>query len=228
MNLAANIGWPRLRRAVFVLFLITNFAHTHLDSQMTPEGGELLDFIAFEQQHGSVLTYAQSYTDDENERVSYNGTLYTGIHLFKLDECKVMARVAVQDRYSGAIEHRSFGRVRLQQTGELADDTVYEYRFSLGELRSDAVHDLRAVPAQLDINTSIHCEEDRLCNLSWVQITAPHGKIVATRTVNGIQDIDSRVTSIVLPMASPELAAQAAKLFSVAIRACSVSNSAHE
>jgi hypothetical protein len=42
---------------------------------MTPEGGELLDFIASEQQRGSVLTYSQSYVDDQNERASYNGTL---------------------------------------------------------------------------------------------------------------------------------------------------------
>jgi hypothetical protein len=119
-----------VRRAVFVLFIIANLPSINVDAQMTPERGELLDFIATEQQRGSVLTYSQSYVDDENERVSYNGTLYAGIHLFKLDECKVMARVATQDRYSGAIEHRNFGRVHLEQTGELTDDTVYEYRFS--------------------------------------------------------------------------------------------------
>ena len=75
-----------VRRAVFVLFIIANLPSINVDAQMTPEGGELLDFIATEQQRGSVLTYSQSYVDDENERVSYNGTLYAGIHLFKLDE----------------------------------------------------------------------------------------------------------------------------------------------
>jgi hypothetical protein len=213
-----------VRHAVFVLVCVATIsAH----AQITPEGGNLLNFIASEQQHGSVLTYAQSYVDDENERVSYHGTLYAGIHLFKLDECKVMARVAVQDRYSGAIEHRSLGRVRLEQTGELSDDTVYEYRFSLSELRPDAVHALSAVPAQLNINTSVHCEEDRSCNLSWIQITAPNRKIAETKTVNGIQDVDSHATSIVLPMASSEVAAQAVKLFSAAIQSCTVDNSAH-
>jgi hypothetical protein len=53
---------------------------------------------------------------------------------------------------------------------------------------------------------------------------APHGAIAETRTVNGIQDKDSRVTSIVLPMMSPEIAANAAKLFSGAVRACSAGN----
>ena len=143
-----------VRRAVFVLFIIANLASRNVEAQMTPEGGELLDFIASEQQRGSVLTYSQSYVDDQNERASYNGTLYAGIHLFEIDECKVTARVAIEDRYSGAIEHRSLGRVHLEQTGELKDDTVYEYRFSLGELNANAVHALSAVPAQLNINTS--------------------------------------------------------------------------
>jgi hypothetical protein len=217
-----------VRRAVFALFIIANLPSKKVDAQMTPEGGELLNFIATEQQRGSVLTYAQSYVDDENERVSYNGTLYAGIHLFTLDKCKVTARVAIQDRYSGSIEHRSLGRVHLEQTGDLKDDTVYEYRFSLGELNADAVHALSAVPAQLNINTSVLCEEDRSCNLSWIQITAQNSKIAETRTVNGIQNVDSSAASIVLPMASSEVAAQAAKLFNVAIRACSVNTSAHK
>jgi hypothetical protein len=215
-----------VRRAVFVL-IIAKLSSVNAGAQMTPEGGALLNFIASEQQHGSVLTYSQSYVDDENERVSYNGTLYAGIHLFKLDECKVMARVTVQDRYSGAIEHKKLGRVRLEQTGELVDDSVYEYRFSLSELLPDAVHALGAVPGQLNINTSVRCEEDRSCKLSWIQVTAPNGEIAETRTVNGIQNLDSKASSVVLPMASLEAAAQAAKLFSLAIRACSVNSTAH-
>jgi hypothetical protein len=213
---------------MLVVFAIANLPRINAQAQMTPEGGELVDFIAAEQQRGSVLTYAQSYVDDENEKVSYKGTLYAGIHHFKLDECKVTVRVAIQDTYSGTIEHRNFGRLHLEQTGELRDDTVYEYRFGLGELGADAVHALSAVPAQLNIHTTVRCEEDRSCNLSWIQITAPNSGIAETRTVNGIQDIDSKAKAIVLPMASPETAGQAAKLFSVAIRACSVNSSAHK
>jgi hypothetical protein len=217
-----------VRRAVFVLSILVNLASKDVDAQMTPGAGDLLKFIAAEQQRGSVLTYSQSYVDDQNERVSYHGTLYAGIHLFEVDECKVTARVAIEDRYAGSIEHRSLGRVHLEQTGELKDDTVYEYRFSLGELDANAVHALSAVPGQLNINTSVHCEEDRACNLSWIQITAPKGEIAEIRTINGIQDVDARAKSIVLPMASSELADQAAKLFQVAILACSVSKTAHE
>jgi hypothetical protein len=215
-------------RAAFLVLLIANLPAINMDAQTTPEGGELLKFIASEQQRGSVLTYSQSYVDDQNERVSYSGTLYAGIHLFKLDECKVTARVALEDRYSGAIEHRSLGRVRLEQTGELKDDTVSEYRFNLGELSADGVRALRAVPAQLNINTRVQCEEDRSCTLAWIQITEPNRNIAETSTVNGIQDVDSRAASIVLPMASSEVANQAAKLFQAAIQACSVNNSAHE
>jgi hypothetical protein len=84
------------------------------------------------------------------------------------------------------------------------------------------------VPAQLNIHTTVRCEDDRSCNLSWIQIAPPNGGIAETRTVNGIQDLDSKAKAMVLPMASPETAGQAAKLFSVAIRACSVNASAHK
>jgi hypothetical protein len=226
MNSAmGNFVWARLRRALFVFLITAQVSRPNLYSQMSSEGGALLEFIASEQQHGSVLTYSQSYLDDEHERVYYTGTLYTGIQLFTLDGCNVTARVAVEDRFSGATEHRGgFGRVHTESTGFLTDDTVYDYRFSLGELSADGIHDLRAVPAQLNSNTSVRCEEDRSCNLSWLRIMAPNGAIAETRTVNGIQDKDSRVTSIVLPMMSPEIAANAAKLFSGAVRACSAGN----
>lgn len=218
-----------VRRAVFfVLFVFANLPAIRLDAQMTPASGELLDFMTSEQQRGSVLTYAQSYLDDQNERVSYKGTLYVGIPLFKIDGCKVMARVAVQDRFTGAIEHRNFGRIRLEQTGELTDDTVYEYRFNLGDLSAEALHALDAVPGQLNRSTSVHCEEDRSCNLSWIQITAANRKIAETRTVNGIQDLDSNAESIVLPMASSDVAARAAKSFNLAIQSCLVNNSSHK
>jgi hypothetical protein len=226
MNSAmGNLVRVRLRRAVFVFLIIIQVSRPNLYSQMSSEGGALSEFIASEQQHGSVLTYSQSYIDDQNERVSYTGTLYTGIQLFKLDGCKVMARITVEDRFSGAIDHKSgFGRVHAEVTGHLTDDTVYEYHFSLSELSADGIHDLLAMPAQLNVNTSVRCEEDRSCNLSWFRLMAPHGTIAETRTVNGIQDKDSRVTSIVLPMMSPEIAANAAKLFSGAVRACSAGN----
>jgi hypothetical protein len=211
-----------VRRAVCVFFIVADLSSINLGAQATPESGELLNFVASEQQRGSVLTYSQSYVDVQNERVSYQGTLYAGIPLFKIDDCKVTARVVVEDTYSGVIEHRSLGRVRLQQTGELKDDTVYEYRFNLGELSADGVQAVRAVPAQLNTNTRVQCEEDSSCTLSWIQITEPKHKIAEIRTVNGIQDVDSTAASIVLPMASSELAAQAARLFAVAIHSCSV------
>ncbi len=133
-----------VRRLALILVIMTR---SNLHAQMLPEGGALLEFIASEQQRFSVLTYAQSYLDDQHERVSYTGTLYEGIHSFKLSECEVVAQVAVQDRFSGAIEHRSgLGRVQYERTGELTDDTVYEYRFSLAKLDAGEITDPRARP----------------------------------------------------------------------------------
>jgi hypothetical protein len=216
-----------LGRVLFLLWLISNLSARPANSQVTPEEGDLLSFFASEQQRGSVLTYGQSYIDDQNERVSYAGTLYTGIKLFKLNDYRMSARVAVEDRYSGSIRRRDLGRVRFQPTGELTDDTVYEYDLNLADLSPDGVHDLRAVPAELNINTTFRCQEDLFCNLSWVQITATANNIAETRTVNGIQDLDKKTTSIVLPMTSQELAIQGIRLLSGAIRACSTNRSAH-
>ena len=217
-----------LGRAFYLLWLISNLSSRPANSQVTAEEGDLLSFFASEQQRGSVLTYRQSYIDDQKERVSYAGTLYTGIKLFKLDNCRMSARVAVEDRYSGSIRRRDWGRVRFQPTGELTDDTVYEYDLNLADLSSDGVHDLRAVPAELNINTTFRCQEDPFCNLYWVQITATANKVAETRTVNGIQDLDKKTKSIVLPIASQELAIQGTRLLSTAIRACSSNSSAHE
>jgi hypothetical protein len=220
-----NILSVQCRRAFFLVAILPFLLPPHVWSQVLPEGGALLDFVAAERQRGAVLTYAQSYIDDQHEKVSYTGTLYTGIHLFRLDGCEVVARVNVEDRYSGAILHKSgLGGVHIEQTGDLTDDTVYEYRFSLGRLNAGEIHDLRAIPAQFAGNTSFRCEEDQSCHLSWVRITSRDHEISETRTVDGIQDINSRVSSIALPMASPEIAANAAKLFAGAAQACAADN----
>jgi hypothetical protein len=228
MRFLSDHGRYGLGRTVILFSLISSLPARHADSQMTPEGGELLAFFASEQQRGSLLTYTQSYTDDRKERVSYGGTLYAGTRVFKLDECQMMARVAVEDRYSGTIGHRSFGGLHFEQTGQLTDDTVYEYHVNLGELSPDGVHAIRAVPADLDINTTFRCQEDRSCNLDWIQITSPVQNMGETRTVNDFQNLDLKVNSIALPMSSQEFAVQGAKLFGALVRACSTRNAVHE
>lgn len=215
----------QLRRLALILVIMSCLSRVDLQAQVLPEGGALLEFIASEQQRFSVLTYAQSYLDDEHERVSYTGTLYEGIHSFQLNECEVVAQVAVQDRFSGAIEHRSgLGRVRYERTGQLTDDTVYEYRFGLAKLNAGEITDSRARPVQFLSDTNFQCQEDRSCSLSWVRLRSRDPAISETRTVNGIQDIDTKVSSIVLPMASADFAANAVKVFSSAARACAAAN----
>jgi hypothetical protein len=227
MNSAmSNIVCLHLKRSVFILAVMTCLFPANLRSQVPPEAGSLLEFAATEQQRFSVLTYSQSYMDDQQEKVSYSGTLYIGIHSFKLNECGVVAHVAVQDRFSGAIAHKSgLGRVHYEQTGELTDDTVYEYRFSLDKLDADEITAFRARPAQFLGGTDFQCEEDRLCDLSWLRLISRDGEISETKAVNGIQDTDTKVSSIALPMASPDEAQNAAKLFSNAVRACAARSS---
>ena len=221
----SNLVCFQLRRVALILVLMTCLCRANLHAQVLPEGGVLLEFIASEQQHFSVLTYAQSYLDDQHERVSYGGTLYEGIHSFQLNECEVVAQVAVQDRYSGAIEHRSgLGRFHYERTGELTDDTVYEYRFSLAKLNAGEITDSRARPVQFLSDTNFQCQEERSCSLSWVRLRSRDAEISETRTVNGIQDMDTNVSSIVLPMASAGSAANAVKVFSSAARACAAAN----
>jgi hypothetical protein len=221
----STIVCVQLRRVALIVVIMTCLSGANLHAQVLPEGGALLEFIASEQQRFSVLTYAQSYLDDAHERVSYIGTFYEGIHSFHLNECEVVAQVAVQDRYGGAIEHRSgLGRVHYERTGELTDDTVYEYRFSLAKLDAGEIADSRARPVQFLSDTNFECQEDRSCSLSWVRLRSRDAEISETRTVNGIQDIDTKVSSIVLPMASAGFAADAVKVFSSAVRACAAAD----
>jgi hypothetical protein len=206
--------------AVAILAITSWLLRTHLSAQAIPEVAELAHFFASEQRF-SVLTYSQTYMDDDHERVSYKGTLYNSIHSFGLKGCEVVADVAVEDRYSGAIQHKiGLGRVRYEQTGELTDDTVYEYRFSLTSLKANEIQDFRARPAEFSRDTNFQCQEDRLCELSWVRLTTRDTAINETRTVNGFQDLNRKVNVIALPTASAELAADVVKLFRGAVRAC--------
>jgi hypothetical protein len=206
--------------AVAILAITSWLLRTHLSAQAIPEVAELAHFFASEQRF-SVLTYSQTYMDDDHERVSYKGTPYNSIHSFGLKGCEVVADVAVEDRYSGAIQHKiGLGRVRYEQTGELTDDTVYEYRFSLTSLKANEIQDFRARPAEFSRDTNFQCQEDRLCELSWVRLTTRDTAINETRTVNGFQDLNRKVNVIALPTASAELAADVVKLFRGAVRAC--------
>jgi hypothetical protein len=136
-----------------------------------------------------------------------------------------VADVAVEDRFSGAIQHKiGVRRIRYEQTGELTDDTVYEYRFSLTSLNADEIQDFRARPAEFSRDTNFQCQEDRLCHLSWVRLTSPDAGINETRTVNGLQDLDRKVNVIALPIASAELATDVVKMFRGAVRACAANN----
>jgi hypothetical protein len=206
---------------VAILAIIPWLLRTHLSAQAIPEVAELAHLLALEQQRFSVLTYSQIYMDDDHERVSYKGTLYNALRSVGLKGCEVVADVAVEDRFSGAIQHKiGVRRIRYEQTGELTDDTVYEYRFSLTSLNADEIQDFRARPAEFSRDTNFQCQEDRLCHLSWVRLTSPDAGINETRTVNGLQDLSRNVTVIALPMASLESATDAAKVFRGASRAC--------
>ena len=210
---------------VAILAIIPWLLRTHLSAQAIPEVAELAHFLASEQQRFSVLTYSQTYMDDDHERVSYKGTLYNAIRSVGLKGCEVVADVAVEDRFSGAIQHKiGVRRVRNEQTGELTDDTVYEYRFSLTSLNADEIQNFRARPAEFSRDTNYQCQEDRLCDLSWVRLTSPDAAINETRTVNGLQDLDRKVNVIALPIASAELATDVVKMFRGAVRACAANN----
>jgi hypothetical protein len=92
---------------VAILAIISWLLRTHLSAQAIPEVAELAHFLTSEQRRFSVLTYSQTYMDDDHERVSYRGTLYNAIHSVGLKGCEVVADVAVEDRFSGAIRHRT-------------------------------------------------------------------------------------------------------------------------
>jgi hypothetical protein len=87
-------------------------------------------------------------------------------------------------------------------------------------LNPDEIEDFRARPAEFGSGTNFQCEEDRLCELSWVRLTSRDTAISETRTVNGLQDLNRRVNAIALPIATAELVADVVELFRGAVRAC--------
>jgi hypothetical protein len=220
-----------LRRLV-MLSITTHSPYSTLCSQLAQDaapssiaqaGAKLDEFISFEEKQLPVLTYSQSYVDDENEPVSYAGTLYTAIRAFTVEGCDVLARIVVQDRYSGSIQHRRvLGRTHEEYTGALRDDTVYEYRFSLSKLQPDGTTTLRAKPLQFASGTKVNCNEDSSCTLSWVRLESRNADISERVIVNDAQEFDRRVRSITLPMATPDEAINSAKLFDDAVQACAI------
>jgi hypothetical protein len=225
----ATLVW--LRR-LLLLTITTHSPFSSLCSQVIQDGApsniaradaKLQEFISSEEQQLPLLTYSQSYVDDENDPVSYMGTLYTAIRAFTVEGCDVVARIVVQDRYSGSIQHRrGLGRTHEQHAGALRDDTVYEYRFSLSKLKPDGTTTLRAKPVQFASGTKVYCNEDQSCALSWVHLESRGVDISEREIVNDAQEFDRMVRSITLPMATPGEAINSAKLFGDAVQACAI------
>src|SRR3984957_8074349 len=149
--MASSMSTTIYRRwgTVAILAIIPWLLLTHLSAQVIPEVAELAHCLAPEEQHFSVLAYSQTYMDDDHERVSYRGTLYNAIHSVGLKGCDVVADVAGEDWFSGAVQHNIGVRRGLyERTGELPAASVYEYRFRITSLNTKEIQDFRARPAE--------------------------------------------------------------------------------
>jgi hypothetical protein len=211
------IKYGSLLLSVFVLLLCPR-----LHAETLPEIKAVIDFVSVEERLGALLHYSQTYLDDQHERVTYRGTLYTAIRQLTVDGCEVKVRVVVQDRFSGSIaKHKKLSPDRLENTGSLVDDTVHEYDFALNDLEREGISDYLARPQDLLNGTGFQCEENSKCAMEWIRITAKGQAIRAREIDNGIQSSDVTLPAIALPVSGIGSASSGAKLFRHAAWACS-------
>jgi hypothetical protein len=154
------IKYGSLLLSVFVLLLCPR-----LHAETLPEIKAVIDFVSVGERLGALLHYSQTYLDDQHERVTYRGTLYTAIRQLTVDGCEVKVRVVVQDRFSGSIaKHKKLSPDRLEHTGFLVDDTVHEYDFALNDLEREGISDFLARPQDLLNGTGFQCDEIQVRN----------------------------------------------------------------
>jgi hypothetical protein len=198
-----------------ILFAINAIA------QVTLDGQRLKEFISTKTRQNPVLSYEQSYFDDDHARVLHRGTFYTAIQQFEINECTLKARVAAEHKFSGAIARNGIlGRAHVETIPEFSEISLQDYRVNLSEVDADEVHELQAIPGEIGPHRGIHCEGEPLCNLSWVQLIAPRGSFSVSRVVNGFARSDTNVQALVLPVSSSEAARTTVSLLQNAIRQC--------
>ena len=156
----------------------------------------LLDALQTEQHAGTYLFYTQSYVDSDNQRVTYNGSVYGFIKHAELKDCSLNVDFIVADRYSGV--------VKKQPTGSVEDDEEYSATIPLTHNIALSLSLVEAPPVAIANGTNSLCATRPSCAFTWLKIIASDSSIRETRTTNGLLDFAGNTKTFFLPISTPD------------------------
>jgi hypothetical protein len=176
--------------------------------------------LANETSKWSMLTYTQRYTDDEDESVFYQGTLFVQLSKVSLEGCDLKLSVHVQDRFTGTIRKQQAFRVKTTDLRQQSETFDYEYLLKLADIRQLEEKVLVGRPAQIQSHTGFICEEQPSCELTWLDVKAPSPLIREVRTKDDNIDFDEMVNEITIPSSSRQTAQDSATAVKELVAGC--------
>jgi hypothetical protein len=186
------------------------------------EPTKLNEFLKFERENPTVLTYSQLSIYDKGEAVQYRGIVYLRIDSFTTQGCDLAAAVTVQERYIAAEDRKSgfTGRVVHRQTAEVIDTYHYKYTVNLKEISPAGITTVIARPFQLKDDTRLSCSESKACTSHWLRIASELPVVFETRTKNGLEDISTRAREMFIPMSTSDSASNFGELLKTVNQTC--------
>jgi hypothetical protein len=154
----------------------------------------LIAALNWEKDHGTYTFYRQAYTDSDNRKAIYAGSIYGSITAFRVLDCVVNLEVAVIDHFSGTINSRP--------TGEQQDSTTYAVTFPVNQPIAENLVLLDARPVELSASTHAICTERPACTFTWLEIRGSRGEIKETQIVNEILSFKGSAKHFLIPLSS--------------------------
>jgi hypothetical protein len=168
----------------------------------------------------SVLTYTQRYTDDDDENVFYQGTLFVQLSKVSLEGCDLKLSVHVQDRFTGTISRQGALHVKTTDLGQRSETFNYDYLLKLADLQQLEDQVLVGRPVQIPAHTGYICKEQPSCELTWLDVKLPGPLINEARERDGVVDFDEMVKEITIPMSSRQAAQDSATALQELVAGC--------
>ena len=179
---------------LFVAFLPTRSQSANESGASSPEA-MLKDLATAEAKRGVVVFYTQSFIDKENQRASYQGSVYGGIQELKLNGDEVTIETLMVDKFSGTV-----GKA---PTGEQQDSYLYSITFVLTGEIARSLTLIQARPAPLGQHTNTICSDNPSCAFTWLRIEARRPVMKETTLLNGSLTYSGRVDHFLVPLSSP-------------------------
>ena len=151
-----------------------------------------------ESQRGVYAFYTQTFVDDQNERVAYDGSLFGVMRSAKIAKCTLQLEIEMADLFAGTVGKR--------QTGQRQDHTFTSATISLSPEIANALTVMEARPKELSQSRHTTCSGDRGCTFSWLRFDSTRAVMREKVVVNGSTRFDGVVDRVLVPVSSAEAA----------------------